>query len=162
MALSPKGEGWRLFHYLFHLPFQRQHHLLPQLQHQHHLLPKLQRRQSKQCPWRLHFLRLRPSSPTSWRTLRAPPRHLYPLERVLLQLPQSPKLRQVGMKVLTIRQSSSPSPPRHHHARKPPLLNQFKRVVVRVSTRLLQHLHQQKLQAFPPWSKKSGGLSQLS
>ena len=47
--------------------------------------PQLQRRQSKQCPWRLHFLRLRPTSPTSWRTLRAPPRHSYPLERVLIK-----------------------------------------------------------------------------
>ncbi|XP_068474922.1 uncharacterized protein [Phaseolus vulgaris] len=53
---------------------------------------------------------------------------------------------------------SPTSPPRQEA----PLLNQFKRVVVRVSTRLLQHLHQQQLQAFPPWSKKSGGLSQLS
>ena len=30
------------------------------------------------------------------------------------------------------------------------MLNQLKRVVVKVSTRLLQHLHQQQLQAFPP------------
>ena len=52
--------------------------------------------------------------------------------------------------------------PLHHHAKKPPSLYQLKRVVVKVSTRLLQHLHQQQLQAFPPRSKRSGGPSQLN
>ena len=147
-ASLPTGEGWHLLH-----------HLLSQ--HQHRPLPQLQHRQSKQYPWQLHFLRLK-ASPTSWRTLRAPPRHSYLLERVLLQLPQSLKLHQVGMRALTTRQYSLPSPPIHHHARKPNFLNQFKRVVVRVSTRPLQPLHQQRLQAFPSRSKESGGPSQLN
>ena len=108
------------------------HHLLSQ--HQHRPLPQLQHRQSKQYPWQLRFLRLKATRPTSWRTLRAPPRHSYLLERVLLQLPQSLKLHQVGMKALITRQYSLPSPPHHHHAKKPNLINQFKRVVVRVST----------------------------
>ena len=155
-ASLPKGEGWHLHH---HLLSQHQHRPLTQLQHRP--LPQLQHRQSKQYPWQLHFLRLKATSPTSWRTLRAPPRHSYLLERVLLQLPQSLKPHQVGTKALITRQYSLPSPPHHHHARKPNLINQFKRVVVRVSTRLLQHLHQQRLQAFPSRSKESGGPSRL-
>ena len=160
MALSPKEEGWHLLHHLLHLLFQHQHRLLCQLQLQHRLLPQLQHRQSKQYLWRLHLRRLRLLSPTSWRTLRAPPRHSYPLERVLLQLPQSPKPRQVGMKVLTTHPSSSLSPPRHHHAKKLYLNNQSKRAVVRASTRLLQRLHQQRLPTFPLRLKGCGNPSQ--
>ena len=63
MASLPKGEVWHLLHHLLHLLSQ----------HQHRLLPQLQRCQSKQYRWRLHFLRLRLTSPTSWRTLRVPP-----------------------------------------------------------------------------------------
>ena len=160
MASSPKGEGWHLLHHLLHLLFQPQHRLLHQLQFQHRLLPQLQLRQFKQYLWRLHFPWLRLLSPTSWRTLRAPPRHSYPLERVLLQLLPTPKPRKVGMKALTTRPSSSLSPPRHHRAKKLQLNNQSKRAVVRASTRLLQRLHQQQLQAFPSRSKGSGGSSQ--
>ena len=159
MASSPKGEGWHLLHHLLHLLFQHQHRLLHQLQFQHRLLPKLQLRQFKQYPWRLHFPRLRLLSPNSWRTLRVPPRHSYPLKRVLLQLPQLRKLHQAGTKVLTTRQSSSLSPPRHHHAKKLQLNNQSKRAVVRASTRLLQRLHKQRLQPFPSRLRESGNPS---
>ena len=157
MASSPKEEGWHLLHHLLHLLFQHQHRLHHQLPFQHRLLPQLQHRRFKQYLWRLHFPWLRLLSPTSWRTLRAPPRHLYLLEGVLLQPPQSPKLRQVGMKVLTTHPSSSPSPPRHHHAKKLQLTNQFKKVVARTSTRLPQRFREQ---TFPLWSKGCGNPSQ--
>ena len=150
MASSPKEEGWHLLHHLLHLLFQHQHRLLPQLPH----------RQFKQYPWRLHSLWLRLLSPTLWRTLRAPPRHSYPLERVLLQLLQTPKPRQVGMKALTTRPSSSLSPPRHHRAKKLQFNNQSKRAVARASTRLLQRLYHQRLPTFPLRLKGCGNPSQ--
>ena len=149
MASSPKERGWRLLHRLLHLLLQHQHHLPRQLHLQHCLLPPFPHRQSKQFPWRRHFLWLRLPSPTLWRTPRAPPRPMYPLEGVLLQLLQPLELYQAGMKALTTRLSSSLNPRHRHHAKKLLFNNQLKRVVVKVSTRLLQHLHQQQLQAFP-------------
>ena len=100
-ALSPKGKGCHLLH---HPLSQHQHRPLSQLQHRP--LPQLQHRRSKQHPWQSRFLRLKATSPTSWRTLLAPPRRSYLLERVLLQLPQLLKPHQVGMKALTTRRYS--------------------------------------------------------
>ena len=160
MASSQKEEGWHLLHHLLHLLFQHQRRLHHQLPFQHCLLPQLQHRRFKQYLWRLRFPWLRLLGPTSWRTLRVPPHHSYPLERVLLQPPRSPKPRQVGMRVLTTRPSSSPSPPRLHHAKKLPINNQSKRAVVRASTRLLQRLHHQRLPTFPLRLKGCGNPSQ--
>ena len=143
MASSPKERGWCLLHHLLHLLLQHQHCLLRQLQLQHRLLPQLLHRQSKQFPWQLRFPWLRLLSPTSWRTPRVPPRHMYLLEGVLLQPPQLLKLHQAGMKVLATRLSSSPSPPRRHHAKKLQLSNQFKKVVARTSNRLPKCFHKQ-------------------
>ena len=63
--------------------------------------PQPQPRWSKQHLWQSRFLRLKATSPTSWRTLLVPPRRSYLLERVLLRPPQLLKPHQVGMKVLT-------------------------------------------------------------
>ena len=74
---------------------------------------------------------------------RAPPRHTYLLEGVLLQLPQLLELYQAGMKALTTRLSSSPNPRRRHHAKKLPFNNQLKKVVARTNSKLPQCLHEQ-------------------
>ena len=157
MASSPKERGWRLLHHLLHLLLQHQHHLPRQLHLQHCFLPQFPHRQSKQFPWRRHFLRLRLLSPTSWRTPRAPPRHMYLLEGVLLQPPQLLKLHQAGMKALTTRLSSSPSPPRHHHVKKLQRNSQLKKVVARTSNGLPQCFHKQ---ISPSRSKECGNPSQ--
>ena len=143
MALSLRGRGWRLLHHLLHLLFQHQHHLLRRLHLQRCCLRQLPPRQSKRFPWQLHLLWLRLPSPTLWRTPRAPPRHTYLLEGVLLQLPQLLELYQAGMKALTIRLLSSLNPRRRHHAKKPPFHNQLKKVVARTNNKLPRCLHEQ-------------------
>ena len=82
-----------------HFRHQRHHLHLPRLQHClfHQLLPH----QSKQFHWRLRHLWLRPPIQTSWRTPRAPPRRMYQLEGVLLQMPQPQTLLQSGMRLPT-------------------------------------------------------------
>ena len=142
MALSPRGRGWRLFHHLLHLLLQHQHHLPHQLHLQHCFLPQFLHHQSKQFPWQLHFLWLRLPSSTLWRTPRAPPRHMYQLAGILLQLPQLRKPHQAGMKVLTTR-LSSPNPRRRHHAKKHPFNNQLKKVVARTNNKLPWCPHEQ-------------------
>ena len=137
MASSPRGRGWRLPHHLLHLHSRRQHHPPRRL---HLQLPP---HQSKQFLWRLHFLRLRLPSPTSWRTPQAPPRPMYQLEGVLLQTLQPQRLHQAGMKVLTTHLSSSPNPRRRHRAKKHSLNNQLKKVAARTNNKPPRCLHKQ-------------------
>ena len=134
MASSPRGRGWRLLHHLLHL-LQHQHHLPHQLRLQHCFLHQLPPRQSKQFLWRLHFLWLRPPSPTSWRTPRAPPRPMYQLEGVLLHMLQPQTLHRSGMRVLTTLQSSLLNPRCRHHAKKHSLNNQLKKVAARTNNK---------------------------
>ena len=79
-------------------PRQRHHPHLLHLHHRHPHKPLL--RQFKRSHWPLRHLRLRFKSQTSWRTPRAPPRHMYQLEGVPLQMPQSQRLLQSGMRSL--------------------------------------------------------------
>ena len=67
----------------------------------HHRHPhKLLFHQSKRSRWPLRHPLLRSKSQTSWRTPRAPPRHMYQLEGVPLQMPQPQRLLQSGMRSL--------------------------------------------------------------
>ena len=97
----------------------------------------------KRFLWHLRLLWLRSPSLTSWRTPQAPPRLMYQLEGVLLQMPQPQTLHQSGMKVLTSLQFLLLNPRRRHHAKKHPLSNQLKKVAAKTNNKPTRCLHQQ-------------------